>query len=63
MTIIREPNQVFDVRLLERYRAKGLFKDKDYKKFLSDLTDSQENADYISADIVLGKPEGEAKRD
>ena len=56
---IRKPDQVFDVRLIERYRAKAMFTEKEFKKFLADLPDDQENLQYITAKDMLGDP-GEA---
>ena len=53
---IRKPDQVFDVRLLERYRAKGMFTEKELKRFLADLPDDQENAQYITAKDLLVEP-------
>jgi hypothetical protein len=51
---IRKPDQVFDIRLIERYRAKGMFTEKEIKKFLAELPDGQENALYSTAKDILG---------
>ena len=49
MSIIRSPEQIFDIRLSERNKNKGLYDDKDYKKWVKELPDVSENADYITA--------------
>jgi len=56
MSVIMKPDQVFDIRLIERYRAKGLFTDNELKKWLADLPDGQENVQYITAGEILGEP-------
>ncbi len=49
MSIIRRPEQIFDIRLLERNKNKGLYEDKEYKKWVKELPDVKENADFICA--------------
>ncbi len=49
MSISRRPEQIFDTRLLDRNRDRGLYDDKDYKKWIKGLPDMKGNADYIAA--------------
>lgn len=53
MPILITEEQMFDIRLLERNMKKGLFKDKDYQKFLKNLEDVADNADYIVKEIIF----------
>ena len=49
MSISRRPEQIFDTRLVERNKDRGLYDDKSYKKWIKELPDMKENADYIAA--------------
>jgi hypothetical protein len=54
MSIDKKPEQLFDVRLHERYRVKELFSDKEYRKWMTELTDTQENAQRITTAEIFG---------
>ncbi len=49
MSIIRRPEQIFDIRLLERNKNKGLYDSKEYKKWLKELPDMKEEVRYVTA--------------
>ena len=49
----KSPERKFDIRLLERNRAKGLVSQKNYQKWLSSLPDTSENADFIRATEIF----------
>ncbi|MCB9475962.1 MAG: hypothetical protein H6684_00050 [Deltaproteobacteria bacterium] len=52
MSVIRKPEQLYDVRLVDRHRKTGVVQSKDYDKWLKDLADTEDNAEYITAEQV-----------
>ncbi len=52
-SVIRSREQLFDVRIIERNRAKGLVSDADYKAWQKSLKDAGDNADYLAADVFF----------
>ncbi|MCB1152066.1 hypothetical protein KDL45_00345, partial [bacterium] len=57
MSVIRKPEQLYDVRLVDRHRKTGVVQSKDYDKWLKDLPDAADNSEYITAEhITLETP-------
>lgn len=52
-SVIRTREQLFDVRMIERNRAKGLISDADYKAWQKSLQDSGANAEYLAAEVFF----------
>ncbi|MCZ7587241.1 MAG: hypothetical protein M5R36_30025 [Deltaproteobacteria bacterium] len=53
----KKPEQKFDVRMIERYRARGLFDDKQWAEWLKSLSDASGNAETIPASAVMETPD------
>ena len=45
---------LYDVRLIERHIKEGLITEEDVKKHLQGVDDTEENADVIDMDVLLG---------
>jgi hypothetical protein len=45
---------LYDVRLIERHIKEGLITEEDVKKHLEAVDDTEENADVIDMDVLLG---------
>ena len=45
---------LYDVRLIERHIKEGLITEEDVKKHLESVGDTEENADVIDMDVILG---------
>ncbi len=53
MPIIKTEDQIFDVRLAERHIDKGRTTKKEYQKYLKELENVEENAEFITADLIF----------
>tara|TARA_B100001964_G_C14067699_1_gene524417 strand:- start:669 stop:866 length:198 start_codon:yes stop_codon:yes gene_type:complete len=45
---------LYDIRLIERHIKEGLITEEDVKKHLETVDDTEENADVIDMDVLLG---------
>ncbi|MCC6157693.1 MAG: hypothetical protein IT350_06535 [Deltaproteobacteria bacterium] len=52
-SVIKSREQLFDVRMIERNRVKGLVSDADYKAWQKSLKDAGDNAEYLSAEVFF----------
>jgi len=59
MTIINRPEQIYDVRLVERHVAQGVINRKDYEQYLRQLPDKQDNSEVIAKTALFNLPEEE----
>lgn len=46
------PDSNFDLRVVDRYIAKGTVKESDYKEHLKNLPDDASNAEYVQMDLM-----------
>lgn len=53
------PEQMFDIRLVERHIAQGITNRKDYEQYLRQLQDMKENAEVMPKNLFFNLPEGE----
>jgi hypothetical protein len=53
MTTISKPEQIFDVRLIERHVNKGKISRKDFEQYLKQLPDASDNVEVISRDVLF----------
>ncbi len=58
MTLLKNATEAkkFDTRVMERNIARGFTKPEDLEKFVKDLSDDSENADYISIESIAEDP-------
>jgi hypothetical protein len=53
MPLIKTDEQLFDIRLLERHLTKGQITQKDYDAYLKNMDSVEDNADYVTADLIF----------
>ncbi len=56
MITISTPEQIFDVRLIERHVANGKIARKDVEQYLRQLADVEENSEVIPRDVIFDLP-------
>ncbi len=58
MTLLKNATEAkkFDTRVTERNIARGFTKPEDLEKFMKDLPDDAENAEYISIESIAEDP-------
>jgi hypothetical protein len=56
MVTISKPEQIFDVRLVERHVASGRIARKDHEQYLKQLADAAENSEVIPKDVIFDLP-------
>jgi hypothetical protein len=53
MSTISKPEQIYDVRLIERHVNSGRIARKDVEQYLKQLADAGENSEVIPRDVIF----------
>lgn len=61
MSTISKPEQIYDVRLIERHLAAGKIKKAELDQYLKQLADVAENSEIISKEILFDHMPPESK--
>jgi hypothetical protein len=62
-SVIKSREQIFDIRLLERNRALGYYRDEEYEQWIKQLGDNKDNAQYLGANVFFPDKVGSGNSD